>query len=128
MNAMDRSGSAPARARWAAASSGPVIAATLLAALATLAWPQGATALTPQEQFLSSLGKAAPFANAKARRLCRCTGATDQGVGELRAIFLASNGIEEYGVTCAVPTFNAYSGAVESTRPCADHQFEILAK
>lgn len=106
--------------------------ATLLAAVAALAQAPQASALTAQEQFLAALGKVAPFAPMKAKRLCRCTTSTetlvDVGVGELRTIFVAQNGIEDYGVICAVPTFDASSGVLESTRPCTNNQFEILPR
>ncbi len=106
--------------------------ATLLAVAATLGQARDAAALTAQEQFLAALGKVAPFAPAKAKRFCRCTRSTDTfadlGVGEVRTIVVASNGVEDYGVVCAVPTFNASSGALDSTRPCTNNEFEILPK
>ena len=109
-----------------------VALATLLAAAATLGQARAATALTAQEQFLGALGKVAPFAPAKAKRLCRCTRSTDTlvdvGVGELRTIIVSSNGIEDYGVACVVPTFDASSGALESTRSCINNEFEVLPK
>lgn len=132
MKRTDENAAGSGRNRSTARRSRRVALATLLAAAATLGPAPEAAALTAQEQFLAALGKVAPFAPAKAKRLCRCTTSTDTlvevGVGELRTIFVAQNGIEDYGVVCAVPTFNASSGALESTRLCTNNEFEILPK
>lgn len=132
MKPMDGNAAGHGRDRSTARRFRQVALATLVAAAALFGQAPEAVALTAQEQFLATLGKVAPFAPAKAKRLCRCTAASDTlvdvGVGELRTIFVAQNGIEDYGVVCAVPTFNASSGALESTRPCTNNEFEILPK
>ena len=132
MNPRNGSTAGSSRDRSARAWPRRFALATLLAAAATLGPARGAEALTAQDQFLGALGKVAPFAPAKAKRLCRCTRSTDTlvdvGVGELRAIFVSQNGIEDYGVACMVPTFNSASGALESTRPCTNNEFEILPR
>lgn len=132
MNTVQGNAAGSSRDRSTAAWPRRLALATLLAAVATLGQARGAEALTAQEQFLATLGKVAPFAPAKAKRLCRCTASAapliDVGVGELRTIIASSNGGEDYGVACAVPTFDSGTGALASTRPCLNNQFEILPK
>jgi len=103
-----------------------IATAVLAAALTSFAAPANAVAATPQEQFLSTLAKIAPFAPAKAKRLCRCTEPLAPGVGELRADYLAHNGIEDYTVVCIIPHFDPSSGGVLYTTRCGE--FEILPK
>lgn len=133
MKRTDGNAAGSARNRSTARWSRRVALATLLAGAATLGQAPEAAALTAQQQFLAALGKVAPFAPAKAKRLCRCITSIpgvfiDQGVGELRAIIVGTNGVVDYGVSCVVSRFDAATGAVESTRPCTDNQFEILPK
>ena len=133
MKRTDGNAAGSGRNRSTATWSRRVALATLLAAAATLGQAPDASALTAQEQFLAALGKVAPFAPAKAKRLCRCTSSIpgvfiDQGVGELRTIIVATNGVVDYGVNCVVSRFDPTTGAAESTRSCTDNQFEILPK
>ncbi len=132
MNPRNGNTAGSGRNRWTATRLRGIALATLLAATATLGPAREAAALTAQEQFLATLGKVATFAPAKAKRLCRCTTSTDTlvdvRVGELRAIIVQQNGIEDYGVACMVPTFDAVTGALDSTHSCTNNEFEILPK
>ena len=132
MKTTDGNAAGSGRDRSTAARARRAGLAMLVVALVTFWHAPAATALTAEEQFLAQLGKVAPLVPAKAKRLCRCTasmpGGADLGVGELRTIIVGTNGVVDYGVTCVVAAFDASTGAVDSTRPCTDHQFEILPK